>query len=158
MSGILFFSCELLNSFKLIFMKLEWIWKISGKNLSQKKQKCDAIWENPSDVAKWHFEKWLEIVRKLVYNSIELHLIITLDVDVVETNLNSSGKSSLVAINWDQKLNFASCDIRRVFTDRITNMEGSFTLPLQISCTPYCYCTRQFLFNFSYVYDKASYS
>ena len=28
--------------------------------------KCDAIWENPSDVAKQHFEKWLEIVRKLV--------------------------------------------------------------------------------------------
>ena len=31
---------------------------------------CDAIWENPSDVAN-HFEKWLEIARKLVYNSIE---------------------------------------------------------------------------------------
>ena len=33
---------------------------------------CDASWENPSDVAKRHFEKWLEIVRKLVDNSIEL--------------------------------------------------------------------------------------
>ena len=37
---------------------------------------CDVIWENPSDVAKWHFEKWLEIVKKLVYNSIELLNII----------------------------------------------------------------------------------
>ena len=57
---------------------------------------CDAIWENPVDVAKWHFEKWLEIVRKLVYNSTELlkhHLIITLNMNVTEKNLNSSGKS-----------------------------------------------------------------
>ena len=30
--------------------------------------KCDAIWENLSDVAKQHFE----IERKLAYNSIEL--------------------------------------------------------------------------------------
>ena len=37
---------------------------------------CDAIWENPPDVAKGHFEKWLEVVRKLVYNSIELLNII----------------------------------------------------------------------------------
>ena len=37
---------------------------------------CDAIWENLSDVTKQHFEKWLEIVRKLVYNSIELLNII----------------------------------------------------------------------------------
>ena len=37
---------------------------------------CDAIWENPLDVAKRHFEKWLEIVRKLVYNSTELLNII----------------------------------------------------------------------------------
>ena len=37
---------------------------------------CDAIWENPSDVAQRHFEKWLEIVRKLVYNSVELLNII----------------------------------------------------------------------------------
>ena len=37
---------------------------------------CDAIWENSLDVAKRHFEKWLEIVRKLVYNSIELLNII----------------------------------------------------------------------------------
>ena len=35
-------------------------------------------------------------------------------------NLNSSGKSSLVVLKWDQKLNFAFYDIRRVFTDRIT--------------------------------------
>ena len=34
------------------------------------------IWENPSDVIKQHFEKWLEIVRKLVHNSIELLNII----------------------------------------------------------------------------------
>ena len=40
------------------------------------KEICDAIWENLSDVAKWHFEKWLEIVRKLVYNSIEVLNII----------------------------------------------------------------------------------
>ena len=39
---------------------------------------CDAIWENPLDVAKWHFEKWLETVRKLVYNNIELLNIIQL--------------------------------------------------------------------------------
>ena len=37
---------------------------------------CDVIWENPSDVAKRHFEKWLEIVRKLVHSSIELLNII----------------------------------------------------------------------------------
>ena len=37
---------------------------------------CDAIWENLSDVAKQHFDKWLKIVRKLVYNSIELLSII----------------------------------------------------------------------------------
>ena len=30
---------------------------------------CDAICENLSDVTKQHFEKWIEIVRKLVYNS-----------------------------------------------------------------------------------------
>ena len=36
-------------------------------------------------------------------------------------NLNSSWKSSLVALKWDNKLNFAFCDIQRVFTDRITN-------------------------------------
>ena len=50
--------------------------------------KCDAIWENPSDVAKQHFEKWLETVSELVYNSIELLNIIkilTLDVNVMET-------------------------------------------------------------------------
>ena len=41
-------------------------------------KKCDAIWENPSDGAKCHFEKWLEIVRKLVYNSTELLNIIKL--------------------------------------------------------------------------------
>ena len=41
-------------------------------NLLQNAKICDAIWENPSDIAKWHFEKWLEIVRKLVYNSTEL--------------------------------------------------------------------------------------
>ena len=38
-------------------------------------------------------------------------------------NLNSSGKSSLVVLKWDQKLNFAFYDIRRVFTDRITNIK-----------------------------------
>ena len=32
---------------------------------------CDATWENLSDVSELHFEKWLETVRKLVYNSIE---------------------------------------------------------------------------------------
>ena len=37
---------------------------------------CDAIWENPLDVAKWHFEKWLEKVRKLIYKNIELLNII----------------------------------------------------------------------------------
>ena len=41
-------------------------------------QICDAIWENPSDVAKQHFEKWLEIEIKLVHNSIELLNIISL--------------------------------------------------------------------------------
>ena len=35
-------------------------------------------------------------------------------------NLNSSGKSSFAVLKWDQKLNFAFYDIRRVFTDRIT--------------------------------------
>ena len=35
---------------------------------------CDL--GNPSHVAKWHFEKWLEIVTKLVYNSVELLIII----------------------------------------------------------------------------------
>ena len=35
-------------------------------------------------------------------------------------NLNSSGKSSLLALKWDQKLNFAFCDIQQVFTGRVT--------------------------------------
>ena len=30
----------------------------------------DANWKNPSDVSKQHFKKWLELVIKLVYNSI----------------------------------------------------------------------------------------
>ena len=47
-------------------------------------------------------------------------------------NLNSSGKSLLVGLKWDQKLNFAFCDIRRVFTDRFTyslNYHGMHFLP-----------------------------
>ena len=39
---------------------------------------CDAIWENLSDVTKLHFEKWLETVRKLVYNSIDHFRIVSI--------------------------------------------------------------------------------
>ena len=53
---------------------------------------CDL--GNPSDVAKQHFEKWLEIVRKLVYNvwNYPALLIITLDVNVKETKFKQLWK------------------------------------------------------------------
>ena len=43
----------------------------------------------------------------------------------VRQNLDSSGKRSLVALKWDQKLNFAFCDIRQVFADRTTNLKNT---------------------------------
>ena len=54
-------------------MELQGSWQ---KGESQNILICDAIWENLSDVAKQHFEKWLELVLKLVYNSVELLNII----------------------------------------------------------------------------------
>ena len=47
-------------------------------------------------------------------------LIITLDVDVAETKVKQFWKELTCCLKWDQKLNFAFCDIQRVFTDRIT--------------------------------------
>ena len=42
-------------------------------------------------------------------------------------NISSSGKSILLALKRAQKINFAFCDIRRVFTDRITYQQYATT-------------------------------
>ena len=54
---------------------------------------------------------------------------------LLRQNFNSSGKSSLVALKWDRKLNFTFCDIRRVLTDSIKNGLVPFNSHVPVSRT-----------------------